>query len=1796
MAPKAGEFKSTVYIRTTALIKSRFTKLKAIVDELSNQSGTQPISQVQLKQLNTYTNELRKKKADFENTLQRAIVLEDDPISDETLSQDQDEIEALFSHINATIEVLLPPETPKTPSALSEASTSSQTFASQVRLPKLDLQKFAGDPLTWTSFINLFDTTIHRNATLSSVMKFQYLLSVLSGEPLNLIKSLNLTAANYLVAYNLLRDRYHNSRRLQSLHLNQLLDLPNITASHLKGLRQFVNLFTEHSQALKALDCDVSNETNNNPLLSALLLRKMDAELRKNLEVFRASSSDEPSTHSLPAVSEIMKFLNTECSQTEDANIHSVPHSSKNAYPPSRSHKVALSKKVHFRSDGDVAMVTALTSNNQSSHSPLDKNKSTYWQCFICNSNEHKIYSCKVFQNKTPQERHQLVKQQRRCVSCLGSHNLKDCRSQALCRTCNKKHHTLLHFPSSSNINANFGTTTQVDNNGQIPPQAKPNNSNEQPAQSKVSLTSQGHHSPTSKCSAVILGTLLVKLTSSKGTTHVFRALLDSGSMCDLITERAAQILGAKRHKSDIHLTGLSQNATYHKGQTYLDIETLSGVLISPQHPMLILDNLTVDLPRVPISPEVVKLTRRYVLADPSFHLPGRIDVVLGGSLFPQLLTYEQYSLGQHMPHVVGTHFGFVVMGSAPCASQSPTPLNAHSPANLNVALLTTSDANLHSALQRFWHQEEPPTYTKKSAEEELCDNHFQKTHSRDIDGRYIVRLPFKEVHPPLGSSQQSAERRFLSLERKFATQPQFSTLYHDFMNEYHSLGHMTKLETINSTTTHYYLPHHGVLKENSSSTKLRTVFDASSKTSTGVSLNDILLTGPKLQANICDILFHFRSYNVVFTCDIRQMYRQILVHPDDQKYQLILWRDKPSQDLSTYQLTTVTYGVNSSPYLAIKTLHQLAEDEGEAFPAAAQVVKSNAYVDDIITGADTIDDALELQGQLISLLSRGGFELRKWSSNAKELLQTLPQDHLETPVFLEASNEPLFSILGLHWSPVSDCFTYSLNFPPDPQPTKRSVLSLIAKIYDPCGFLSPFIMLAKCFMQYLWTTGLAWDEPLPTQSADKWHAYVADAQHLKKVSIPRALKMSLASAIELHGFSDASEAGYAAVVYIRCQLDNGDVIIRPIIAKTRVSPLKKVTLPRLELCAAHLLAQLVPHCLSLFQTKVTTQNIHLWCDSSVVLTWLRTPPYRLKTYVANRVAQTQELIPLESWRHIASADNPADCASRGISASLLVDHSLWWAGPPWLKLPRCDWPSPQFVPVDLSSSDETKTTPLAILTTAHHKEWNLLSTFSSWNKLQRIVALILRFLHNCRGSERIKGPLMSQEITKARLKIFSLVQQATFADEMSSLQNQRDCSTRLQRLKPFLDSDGILRVGGRLNRSSLPSDVRHPVLLPKKHHVVDLIVDHYHKTHLHSGPQLTQALLAQSVWILCARSVIRSRIFKCVTCFKNKPRNTTPLMGDLPPSRITPARPFLSTGIDYCGPFTIKVFNLRSVKHVKVYLCIFVCMVTKAVHVEVVTDLTTDGFLAALTRFVSRRGPCSDIYSDCGTNFVGADATLRRLIHSHVNSPPAQDSIQQFVVQKGINFHFNPPAAPHQGGLWESAVKSAKHHLRRVMGDTVLTLSQFITLSTQVEAMLNSRPLTPLSSDPADLEALTPGHFLIGAPLASVPEPNVSDVPSNRLKHWQLVQAFNQRIWQRWSLEYIHTLQQRFKWTQPRKNLQVGDLVLVHSPSSSLNWPLARVTAIHPGKDGIVRVVDLKTPSGHLTRPVVKVFPLPMN
>jgi len=274
--------------------------------------------------------------------------------------------------------------------------------------------------------------------------------------------------------------------------------------------------------------------------------------------------------------------------------------------------------------------------------------------------------------------------------------------------------------------------------------------------------------------------------------------------------------------------------------------------------------------------------------------------------------------------------------------------------------------------------------------------------------------------------------------------------------------------------------------------------------------------------------------------------------------------------------------------------------------------------------------------------------------------------------------------------------------------------------------------------------------------------------------------------------------------------------------------------------------------------------------------------------------------------------------------------------------------------------------------------------------------------------------------------------------------------------------------------------------------------------------------------------------------------------------------------------------------------VAVFICFSSRAVHLEVASDYTADAFLAAFRRFVSRRGLCRHVYSDCGTNFVGADRQLRGLFEAASRD---NQRIVGRLANEGVKWHFNPPAAPHFGGLWEAAVKAVKHHLRRVIGETTLTFEEMSTFLAEVEACLNSRPMQALTDDADDLDALTPGHFLVGAPLGAVPEPTLLEVPSSRLSRWRLLQQMRDHLWQRWSREYLQALTPRPKWWKTDGALREGQLCLVKQETTPpTRWPLARVTRLHPGDDGQVRVVTVRTAAGELRRPVVKLVPLPTD
>ena len=601
--------------------------------------------------------------------------------------------------------------------------------------------------------------------------------------------------------------------------------------------------------------------------------------------------------------------------------------------------------------------------------------------------------------------------------------------------------------------------------------------------------------------------------------------------------------------------------------------------------------------------------------------------------------------------------------------------------------------------------------------------------------------------------------------------------------------------------------------------------------------------------------------------------------------------------------------------------------------------------------------------------------------------------------------------------------------------------------------------------------------------------------------------------------------------------------------------------------------------------------------DSSSVINWLRSTPSTWTTFVANRVSKIQLATTNCTWRHVAGEQNPADLISRGTSAESLLTSELWWHGPHWLHLDQLEWPISQPDPSTLDDQHEIRKTQTTMFSATTETTFidSYVARFSKYPHLLRVTAYCRRFLQNCRlgKSQRPSSHVITaEEKREAEKSIIKLVQLQTFPLEWKALQQRQPVSnkSRIRWFHPFLDSDQIIRVGGRLVRSQQTYDSKHPMIIPSSHPLATLLVRSYHEKHLHAAPQLLITLIRLRYWITGARGLARKIVHTCTICSRARPKRIEQFMSELPASRITAARAFTTTGIDYWGPIQIQPPHRRSAPR-KAYVAVFVCFCTKAVHLELVADLTTAKFLQALRRFVSRRGLCSDIHSDNGRNFIGAANELRRLIRSKEH----HEQIAQECSNQGIRWHFNPPRASHFGGLWEAAIQSAQKHFIRVLGTHILAYDDMETLLAQIECCLNSRPLVPISDDPSDYEPLTPGHFLVNSALKVVPDDDVSEVPFNRLRRWQQTQKMLQLIWKRWHLEYLSSLQPRAKWCNPPVQLVKNQLVILFDENSApVCWPMARIHELHPGSDGVVRVVTVQTPKGRYTWPVTKICLLP--
>lgn len=1048
-------------------------------------------------------------------------------------------------------------------------------------------------------------------------------------------------------------------------------------------------------------------------------------------------------------------------------------------------------------------------------------------------------------------------------------------------------------------------------------------------------------------------------------------------------------------------------------------------------------------------------------------------------------------------------------------------------------------------------------------------------------DGRFCVKIPLKESPELLGNSINKATKCFLSLERRFDSQPLLRSLYNDFMAEYESLGHMSRCGPVNSGDKNgHFFPHHPVIRESSSTTKLRGVFNASSPTSTGLSYNDIQCVGPTVQDDLLSILLRFRQHKIIITADVEKMYRQILVHPDFRYLQQILYRFDPHDELMIFQLNTVSYGTASAPFLATRCLQQLGLECLD--DKIKEIIVHDFYVDDLLSGGDTVDEVRFIKERVSFELQSACMPLRKWRSNVPELVS----ESKDSPVDLNIGATASSKTLGLNWNVNLDM----LNFPVEESlkggNTKRDILSIISQIFDPLGLLSPFIITFKMLLQQLWLHKLSWDESLPADISHYWAGLIKDLPLLKNVSIPRRVLVDSPNLIEFHIFSDSSEKAYGACLYVRSVSSTGEVLVRLLLAKSRVAPIKPTTIPRLELCGAVVGTRLYDKAVTSLRLKVN--SVTFWTDSTIVLGWLKMMPNKLQPFVRNRVAEILDRTGNSSWRHVPTEYNPADYISRGVDINVLQSLDSWWSGPKFLSDSNVNqWPADITVCGNLPETRPEKT--FIVNKCSDDNELIDFNRFSSFLKLQRTVAYMLRFIKNCRKKNATSGSLSTNELEEALTVLIKQSQNNSFTEYKLLMQRKPlPMKSQLLKLNVFLDENNVMRVGGRLINSDFPFNKKHPIVVQSTHRFTILLFEFEHKRLMHAGPQLLLYNIHDKFWPIGGRKLAKACYRKCVRCIRMKGRTITPLMGQLPKQRLSSTYPFENIGVDYTGPVMASSRQGRSCRLVKVYILVIVCFSTKSMHLELVGDLTSHNYLLALKRFMSRRGKPRNIYSDNGTSFVGAYNEISKFLKTH------SSSLAEDLAHEQINFHFLPAYSPHMGGIWESGVKSTKFHLQRVMGHCHLTYEELNSTLVQIEGILNSRPLTPMSSDPEDLMPLTPGHFLIGRPITSLPTEDLSTKSTSCLSRYQRIEQLRQHFWARFYKEYVSQLQQRVKWRSNTESLAVNSLVIVKDDGlPPLKWKLGRVVAVYPGVDGISRVADVKTCSGVIRRSFSRLCPL---
>lgn len=1612
--------------------------------------------------------------------------------------------------------------------ASSCESSRTSSDVKSIKHPKLALKPFDGQIKNWTSFWSRF-LAIHEDTTLPDNIKFEYLIeSTVAGTPPRaLIDLYPPTKDNYKKAVEHLKNVYGRPDLIVDYYTRELIQLvTKQIQSNSVSLNEMYNQLEAHLKALETLKIPRAT-------CAYFLFPWIETLLPKDvLKVwFRYKSSHQKGQG--------------EKQQPEDDFVKQAANNLNLILD-------FLKEEVEGELNYDLTHQFDPTFNFNPSQKKTTSSlvNTTSLVCIFCDKTNHESPNCLKAQSMTVSEREAIVKKRRCCLGCLKvGHTIHNCKTHIKCLVCGKKHYVILcpNIQKSPSASTSKSQKSKKDNSDKI---------EVVPMQQTMTRTTFAHFVTTSS-NVQRLASHVISATGGKRLINIF---FDTCAQLSYIQVHFASNDLKLKPQGEIYLNhslfgGVNTKTVKHLIY-HVTLQDIEGTF-SLTHPLLSTDTICDDAQQ-PLNSQVLQELAERNIPIPPKDIP--VSILLGADIIGRLYTGKILQL-KSGPTCMHTSLGWTIMGP-----------------NVNTNVFNTTLTNVaccRAVLPEtsFWDLEllgikDPIEVIQNADHQARILQEFNETIRVDEESRLEVRLPWKEGHPMLQSNRAMAFKRLLGTSKRL-TKLGHMQAYDEIFQQWLDQG---IIEIVNECEPDqvFYLPHSPVFRLNHATTKIRPVFDASATDVNGVALNKCLESGPNLIELIFTMIMQFRLKPIGIIADIAKAFMQISIQRSDRDVLRFLWWNKDQKTPIVYRHKRVVQGLTASPFLLAASLRYIFANVPSEYVETANKLKSSFYVDNLVASLDE-KEVKTFKNQACAILRERQLELRAWvqsydkSANSDEV--TLLQPTI-TPT------------LGILWNFSEDSLSCHIRLPTRDlevsEVTRRLVLSELHKIFDPLGLLAPNVLLPKIWLQQV--LHFSYDQTLPVDVANKFLHWINGLSHLSLCRIPRYLMASVYSdGYSIHVFSDASDQAYAAVIFIRFETNDG-VQVQFLAAKSRVAPSikpskrtphrNKPNIHRLELMGTLIAVRLAQDVLKNFPVD---SIINYWTDSTTALAWIkRHEPWG--TFVGNRVAEIRKYSNISDWRYVPGEYNPADLPSRGCDAPVLLE-SKWWEGPEWLKQPPQSWPNfnPQeneqdilaekkksvvYVSVDLSNTSD-------ILFSV------LFKRYSNYKKVLRITAMLKRAIVNFRNRQsRITGPLTAPELVAAEIQVLQWAQ----------LELHNDNNIK-QSFQLHTDEKGLLRVQTRILRRNDNSYFREPILLPPKHIVTRYIVEDMHQSSHHAGTDMLISLIRQRFWVPQSRRTVRSIIRKCIRCLRFKAKALEAPYAPLPLDRVKDADVFEVTGVDLAGPIHLRTTDDSEPKG---WIVLFTCAIYRAIHLELITSISTEAFIPAITRFINRRGRPDTIYSDKGTNFVGTV--------NHLDSID-WDTVVAFATNKQITWKFNPPTAAWWGGWWERIIRTLKDLLKRSLSHAYLSYQEMETVLTGCEAVINARPLTYISDDPENLVPLTPSIFL-----QNITEISTTDLDtltdrffSNRAKY---VLETRVKLKQRFRDEYLALLKQKHQKQGSKFN--VGDIVLIGSDNKKRqDWPIGKIIEIIPGKDTFGRVAKVKTQTGDLLRPIQRLYPL---